>query len=91
MRRPERARRRTMDARAVLLDQDGGAVLFDRRSGQYIQLNAVGERVVRGLLDREDLAMVVAQVAADMAVPPERVRADVETFLDDLAEAGVLR
>ena len=54
-------------------------------------LNEVGSFVWSRIDGRRTVAAIVAEVVAGFDVPEEAARADVEQFLADLLEVGVVR
>jgi hypothetical protein len=56
-----------------------------------ITLNATGRRVWELLAQDRSLEYLVAAVVEQFGVDQERVRADVQAFLDDLGRHGLLQ
>jgi len=65
----------------ILLDVDGGLVLSS---------NAVGARIWQLLEQRHTTGEIAQQLVDDYAVPAERARRDVDTFVADLSARGLV-
>lgn len=81
------------DSRFVLSELgDGTAVLTSLTGSRIISLNRLGTDVVRALIDApsskpsEDIDDLVATLAAKYELPNEKVRADIDSFLDLLGK-----
>ncbi|MEW1654765.1 lasso peptide biosynthesis PqqD family chaperone [Streptomyces sp. NPDC093707] len=74
-----------------LAETDSGAVLLDERSGRYWQLNGSGARVLQKLLAGAALAEAGAAAANGAKVPSDQAEQDVNTLLDKLHQAGLVR
>lgn len=61
-----------------------GVVLLDVGNGKIFNSNAVGARIWVKLQSGLDVPTITAQVSAEFNVPEERVRADVEEFVEKL-------
>jgi hypothetical protein len=66
-------------------------MVWDLRSSRYFAVGGSGAFILE-LLRREDISVeeIVAHVTGTFAVDAERARADTETFLRRLDEAGLL-
>ena len=81
MRSPETAHRE--------IDDEGGLVVVPSRSEVNV-LNPLGSTIY-GMLDgSHTLDEIVAAVVAEYEVPEEQARQDVQAFLDQLKEKGML-
>ncbi|HEX9366119.1 MAG TPA: PqqD family protein [Vicinamibacterales bacterium] len=65
----------------ILLDVDGGLVLSS---------NAVGARIWQLLEQRHTTGEIAQHLVDDYAVPAERARRDVDTFVADLSARGLV-
>jgi len=70
---------------------DGEAVLLDLTSEQYFGLNEVGTRIWHLIDTHHDLDSVYRAMAEEYAVEPEQLRRDLDSFVDELSEAGLLQ
>ncbi len=79
--------------RDVRLEVDGkGGTLLDLEGGVYYGLNAVGAAIVAEIQREAAPTAIVDGLAARFAgAPRERLEADLETFLKQLTEWGLLR
>jgi hypothetical protein len=69
---------------------DDSAVLVSPEAGQVRVLNEVGTTIWQ-LIDGENtLAHIEAELIRHYGISPERARADLHTFLANLAERGLL-
>lgn len=69
---------------------DDGMVLLDVSNGKIFNSNAVGARIWLKLQEGLDLAMIVAQISSEFGLAPERIRPDVEHFIEDLAANNIV-
>ncbi len=71
-------------------DVDSDLVLFDERSLQYHALNGVGSAIWRRCARGTPLPDIVADLAATYDAPGEAIAEQVDAFLKELLEAGML-
>lgn len=69
---------------------DGEAVLLDTRTSRYLSVNAVGTVVLRGLARDVDRSQLLHDVLDTFDVPRERAESDLDVFLQQLSDAGLL-
>ncbi|HEX4246723.1 MAG TPA: lasso peptide biosynthesis PqqD family chaperone [Pseudonocardia sp.] len=75
----------------VTSDTHDGLVLLDERSGRYWQLNHTSARVLRALLDGQDVERIAADLAARHRLDPDRARRDVAALTERLTSAKLVR
>ncbi len=71
---------------------DGEAVLLSLDKGCYYGLDEVGTTIWK-LIDQEDLEtdQVVERLVETYDVEPDQARRDLDKFLDDLRESGLIQ
>jgi hypothetical protein len=69
---------------------EGEMVLLHTRSSTYFSLNRTGTRVWRLLAGSASLGEVGQSLAPELGVSPERLAADLEPFVRELVEAGLI-
>jgi hypothetical protein len=69
---------------------EGEAVVLDLRSGTYLSVNVVGRMLWTQLADGATPAELYATVAEAFEIDPATAREDVNRFLTDLTERGLL-
>jgi hypothetical protein len=67
-----------------------GVVLLDVGNGKIFNSNAVGSRIWVKLQEGLDLVTITAQISAEFNVLPERVRPDIEDFIEKLKSNGIV-
>lgn len=67
-----------------------GVVLLDVGNGRIFNSNAVGSRIWIRLQEGLDVDAITAQVGAEFNIPEERVRIDVEEFIEKLKANGIV-
>ena len=67
-----------------------GALLLDLERGVYLSLNKLGSEIWAQLQDGVRLPELVAALSGRFEVAPARLREDVEKFLRQLAERGLV-
>jgi len=79
--------------RDIRLEVDGkGGTLLDLEGGVYYGLNAVGAAIVAEIQRRATPEAIVNGLAARfVGAPRQRLQADLETFIEQLTEWGLLR
>jgi hypothetical protein len=65
-------------------------VMMSPERGDYLGLTAVGRRIWELIEEPRDLAEICAQLESEFDVAPETCRAEVETFLAELAAQGAI-
>jgi len=86
----DRARVSILPHVRVSLGSDG-AVLLDLDRGAYLSLNKVGGRIWGRLADGAAPGTIASELATSCRVDEQRVRADVERFLAEVQEKGLVR
>ena len=74
----------------VSLGSDG-AVLLDLECGAYLSLNRTGGRIWSRLTDGAAPQAIASELAASCGIDERRVQADVQNFLGNLQERGLVR
>lgn len=69
---------------------EGEAVILAVDTKVMRGLNAVGSRVWELVDGRREVDEIVETIVAEFAVEPERARADVDAFLRQLADKGLV-
>ncbi len=69
---------------------EGDYVLMDLKSGVYLGLDPVASHVWQSLADHGDPARAAEELCRDYAVEPEVALADVEAWIEELLEKGLL-
>ncbi|HSH40901.1 MAG TPA: PqqD family protein [Arenicellales bacterium] len=70
---------------------DGESVLLSLDKGCYYGLDELGTRIWK-LIDRDlDSDQVVAAIVEEYEVEPEQARRDLDAFLSDLEQSGLIR
>ncbi|MDQ3068778.1 MAG: PqqD family protein [Acidobacteriota bacterium] len=76
---------------ALARDLNGEVLVLDLRSSQYFGLTGTGARVWQLVESGHDSADAITDtLAAEFDADPERIKEDVERFLDDLVARGLL-
>ena len=69
---------------------EDGVVLLDVGNGKIFNSNAVGSRIWVKLQEGLDIETITAQVSAEFKVPLERLRPDVNDFVEKLRANGIV-
>ncbi len=69
---------------------DGEAVLLSLDEGCYYGLDELGTRIWKLIHQDLDHDQVVAAIVAEYEVEPEQARSDLDAFLSDLRESGLI-
>ncbi len=77
-------------AHVEMVDVDFGAVLLDRRSGTYWELNEMGTTVVHLGISAVPRDVIVDSIRSSYDVGSEQVDADIDTLVAALREAGLV-
>ena len=77
---------------AVLVRQlQGESVLLDLESESYFGLDEVGTRIFSALAGADCVESAIETLLGEYDVDPERLRADVGAFVEELVAAGLIR
>jgi hypothetical protein len=77
---------------AVLVRQlQGESVLLNLESESYFGLDEVGTRMFSALSAADCIDSAIEALLGEFDVDPDRLRADVGTFIEELAAAGLIR
>ncbi len=69
---------------------EGDFVLMDLKRGIYLGLDPVASHIWQSLADHGDPRQAAEELCRDYAVEPEVALADVEAWIDELLEKGLL-
>ena len=72
-----------------IVEQENGAVIFDKTHGNYLQTNQVGLYILRLLSEQKTVPEIVENVAETFSIDREQSEADVNEFVASLTEAGI--
>jgi hypothetical protein len=76
---------------AVVREVNGEAVLLHLTTSQYHVLDAASTEMWRALLAAESFAVALDAIHGEFEVDRDRLRADLERFVDELAARGLVR
>ncbi len=65
-------------------------VLLNLESEDYYGLDPVGTRIWQLIVELGDLQLIYEQLLAEYEVTPEQLATDLEAFLDEAADQGLL-
>lgn len=69
---------------------DGDLVVLDLRSSTYLTANASGKVLMKQLTEDRTLQQLSQALVDAFDISERRARRDVQTFIDDLGERGLL-
>ena len=69
---------------------DGDLVILDLRSSTYLTANASGTVLMRQLTEERTLQQLIQALVDAFGIPERRAQQDVQTFVDELGEHGLL-
>jgi hypothetical protein len=69
---------------------EGDYVLMDLKRGVYLGLDPVASRIWQSLSEHGDVARAAAELCEDFDVEPERALADIESWVRELEEKGLV-
>ena len=69
---------------------DGDLVILDLRSSTYLTANASGSVLMRQLTEEQTLPQLVQALVDAFGIPAPRAQQDVQMFIDELSERGLL-
>jgi len=81
----------TVPESVLFRDLDGEAVLLETGTGRYYGLNEVGTRMWALLHLHGEIGAVCRALLAEYEVPEDRLREDLERFVETLAARGLVR
>jgi len=81
----------TVPESVLFRDLDGEAVLIETGTGRYYGLDEVGTRMWSLLHLHGEIGAVCRALLDEYDVPEDRLRADLELFVEALAERGLVR
>jgi len=85
-----RGKRVELSSEVLFQDIEGEAVLLDLSSGQYFGLNEVGTRFWQHARELDDVDTIVARLLEEFEVEESVLEEDLEGFLGEMREAGLL-
>ncbi len=74
----------------VFREIDGQAIALNLETGQYYTLNELGTRIWALLQQEDSIAGIVRAIEAEYEVTREQARTDLEVFLKDLQQNGLV-
>ncbi|MNN35382.1 hypothetical protein D3C81_1492320 [compost metagenome] len=73
-----------------IIEQDNGAMIFDKRRGIYFQVNHVGRILIIGLSEGKSRNELVAKLENTFGLESANAENDVNEFLSMLREVGLV-
>jgi hypothetical protein len=70
---------------------DGDLVILDLRTSTYLTANASATVLMRQLTEEQTLTQLVQALVDAFEIPEQRAQQDVQTFVDELGERGLLQ
>ena len=70
--------------------QDDGAIVFDKSSGTYFQVNAVGLSVIEGLAAGKTEEKITTDIEEIFCLNHVQAKNDVDIFIEKLREEGLV-
>jgi hypothetical protein len=70
---------------------DGDLVILDLRTSTYLTANASATVLMRQLTEEQTLTQLVQALVDAFEIPEQRAQKDVQTFVDELGERGLLQ
>ncbi|MED3801034.1 PqqD family protein [Lysinibacillus xylanilyticus] len=72
-----------------IIEQDNGAMIFDKKRGVYYQVNDVGRLLIKGLGEGKTRNELVAELEKTFGLESANAENDVNEFLSMLREVGL--
>lgn len=72
-----------------IIEQENGAMIFDKSIGVYFQVNHVGKLLLEGLIEGKSRNELVEELEETFALEKPNAENDVDEFLSMLREAGI--
>lgn len=69
---------------------EGDYVLMDMKRGVYLGLDTVASRIWESLAEHGDVARAATELCEHFEVEPERALADIESWVGELEEKGLV-
>lgn len=80
---------RKKEIKLKIIEQDNGAMVFDKSRGVYFQVNHVGKLLLVELGEGKSRNELVAELEKTFALEKASAENDVDEFLSMLREAGI--
>ncbi|WP_254907319.1 MULTISPECIES: PqqD family protein [unclassified Enterococcus] len=80
-----------MKRELTIIDQDGGALVFDKSRGIYFQVNMAGAVLIRELINGKSVEELIAKLETVFSLHHEQATSDVSDFLYMLQKKGVIK
>jgi len=77
-------------SRHVSVDLNGEAVVLDTDSGDYFGIDGVGARIWELIATPRRVAELAETLVSEYDVDPSQCRSDLQRFLQDLSEQGLI-
>lgn len=72
-----------------IMEQENGAVIFEKNRGIYFQVNHVGRFLIERLIEGKNKNDLVAELEKTFGLERENAENDVNEFLSMLREVGI--
>ncbi|MDQ0232887.1 HPr-rel-A system PqqD family peptide chaperone [Metabacillus malikii] len=72
-----------------IIEQDDGAVIFEKRSGIYFQVNHVGRLLIERIAEGKTKSELVAELEKTFGLEKANAEEDVNDFFSMLREVGL--
>jgi hypothetical protein len=74
----------------VVTENDDGAVVLNKKSGQYFRLNPLGREIFRRIHDGQSLPTIIEELQAQFPAAREKIPQDVGTLVAGLRRAELV-
>lgn len=85
-----RSSKATVPAHVVFRAFAQETVLLNIRTGQYYGVDPIGGRFLEAIQAGPDFAAAAEKLAGEFGQPPDRIQTDLTTFVDALAQRGLI-
>lgn len=65
-----------------IINQDDGAIIFDKKTGEYFQTNELGKTICEMYNSKLSLDQIAHNISKDYNIPLLQAKNDVENFWD---------
>lgn len=72
-----------------IINQENGAVVFDKTRGIYFQTNDIGVLILNLMNENKDISEISREISLTFEISIEEALSDVKDFIDSLRKVGL--
>lgn len=69
-----------------IIEQDDGAIIFNKKTGEYFQTNELGKLIIEMYISKLSLEQIANNISTEYDIPHSQAKLDIKNFLNDFLD-----